>query len=146
MTILTFPWDDVGPCSGLEPSDICNTLDDGYTGYTATRPETTRMTKGFKITHRMMLTAQWLALIEFWRSVHGTADAFYWQFPIAMYDVAGFGGDNMGIEDLGGWDTEGDGMGFGTGPVFLARFKGNVLNQKHIKPFYWGVSYVVEEI
>lgn len=145
MSILTFPWDDVGACSGIEPYDRCFTIKDKYIGYIASRPATTRKVKGFKVHHKMMTTEQWLALVEFWRKV-GDHDAFYWEFPIALYGVAGYGGDNLGEEDFGGWDTEGDGMGFGAGPVFLVQFETDILYQKHIKPFYWGVSYVVVEV
>ena len=145
MAILTFPWDDVGACSGIVPGDRCFSIHDEYTGYKASRPTATRKVKAFKVTHRLMNTQQWLALIEFWRLV-GDHDAFYWEFPIELYGVAGYGGDNLGEEDPGGWDTEGDGMGFGAGPVFLVQFEGKILWQTHVKPFYWGVSYQVIEV
>lgn len=147
MPILTFPWDNVGACSGLDVTEKCHTLRTEYSaGYIATRAKATKMPKAFGVTWRFMRFEEWLALVEFWRSVHGSADAFYFEFPIAMYDVGAFGGDDLGEEDPGGWDSEGDGIGFGSGPVFLVRFAEDTMLQKHKKPFYWGVKIILEEV
>jgi len=133
--------------SGIEVTEKCHTARSNYSaGYQATRARATKMQKQFKITWRLMKTENWLVLVEFWRSVYGSADAFYWEFPIEMYDVGAFGGDDMGEEDPGGWDSEGDGMGFGSGPVFLVRFEEDTMVQKHIGPYYWNVVVTVTEV
>jgi len=93
-----------------------------------------------------MTFEQWLALVEFWRSVNGSANGFYWEFPLEMYDVGAFGGDDMGEEDPGGWDSEGEGMGFGAGPVFLVQFLDDRLPQKYKHVDRWIVNTTILEI
>ena len=147
MTILTFPWDDIGPANELTVVDISRTYKTDYEGgYQATRPKTTKMPKRFTVTWNFLKNDQWLAFVEFWRSVFGSANAFYWEFPMELYDVGAWDGDDMGTEDPGGWDSEGDGMGFGAGPVFLVRFGEDTLQQKYREPGYWTVAAVFDEI
>lgn len=141
MTILTFPWNDIGEAGDIDIIEICNTIRTPYTaGYSPSRPATTRIVKQFDVTWNRMRTFNWLYFVEFWRSVHGDADAFYFEFPIEMYDVGAFGGDDMGTEDPGGWDSEGDGMGFGAGPVFLVQFSSPKLPQKYRHHNYWRMT------
>lgn len=147
MTILTFSWDDVGMADDITVTEICHTARTDYgAGYQATRAKATKMQKQFEIVWKYMRPEKWLNLVEFWRSVYGSANAFYWEFPIEMYDVGAFGGDDMGVEDPGGWDSEGDGMGFGAGPVFLVRFVEDSLPQKYRHYNFWVVTAVLREV
>jgi len=147
MTILTFSWNDVGMANDITVTEICHTARTGYAaGYQATRAQATKMQKQFNVFWTAMKFEEWLNLVEFWRSVYGSANAFYWEFPLEMYDVGAFGGDDMGEEDPGGWDSEGDGMGFGAGPVFLVRFLNDELPQKYKHVGRWIVSAVLAEV
>ena len=148
MTILTFPWDDISMANGISVTEICHTARTSYKGgYDSTRVRATKMQKQFEPSWAAMEPVHWLNFIEFWRSVYGSANAFYWEFPRALYDVAGFGGDNVGIEDPGGWDTEGEGMGFGAGPVFLVRFAEDLIVQKYLKQYArWSLSAKIREV
>lgn len=147
MTILTFSWDDVGMANEITVTEICHTARTGYVaGYQATRVQSTKMQKQFNVAWTAMKFEQWLKLVEFWRSVYGSANAFYWEFPLEMYDVGAFGGDDMGEEDPGGWDSEGNGMGFGAGPVFLVRFADDKLPQKYKHVDRWVVNAVLLEV
>lgn len=147
MTIPTFSWDNVGMADAIVVTEICNTVRTPYTaGYSASRPRTTKIVKRFDVTWNRLRTLNWLNFVEFWRSVYGDADAFYWEYPMEMYGVGAFGGDDMGTEDPGGWDSEGDGMGFGAGPVFLVQFVGPKLPQKYRHHEYWAMTVGFLEI
>lgn len=146
MTIYTFPWDDIGIPNDIQVSEVCHTARTDYGApYQATRALATKIQKKIDIYWTAMKFEEWLALIEFWRSVYGSANAFNWEFPLEMYDVGAFGGDDMGIEDPGGWDSEGDGIGFGSGPVFLVRFLDDELPQKYQYVDRWIVNTTVLE-
>ena len=147
MTISTFSWNDVGMADDIDVTEICHTARTDYgAGYQATRAQATKMRKQFQVTWKYMRPAQWLALIEFWRSVYGSANAFYWEYPMEMYSVGAWGGDDAGTEDPGGWDSEGDGMGFGAGSVFLVRFADDKLPQKYKHYNYWVVTATFLEV
>ena len=69
------------------------------------------MQKQFRLTWPGMEAANWLALVEFWRSCHGPADAFYFEFPVDLYGSPSYGGENIGEPD-DGFDTDYE-VGFG---------------------------------
>ena len=143
----TFPWSTIGhdrPMS-IEIDEICNTLRTGYgAGYIATRARTTKMQKRFNIEWQVMENANWIALLTFWRSVHGSADAFYFEYPEEFYDSGGYGGYDLGDEPADGFD----GTTYGSGSVFLVRFANDNMPQKVLvnKGTYWGVSLSLQEV
>lgn len=133
MSLLTFPWDDVGDGSGMQIVEICHTISHAYTGYSATRVASTKMQKAFTINWTARTPAQWLAFVEFWRSVYGNAHAFYWEFPAELYGSPGYGGYG-GLEPDDGFDAD-DFVGAGDGPIFTVRFDQPELPQKYLTGF-----------
>lgn len=149
--MYVFPWDTIGHDRdmSIEFNEVCNTLRTNYgAGYIATRARTTKMQKRFEIKWKVMERPNWLALVTFWRSVQGSANAFYFEYPKGFYGTAGYGGDNDGNEPPDGFDTEYNGMGYGTGAVFLVRFVDDTLPQIALidKGMYWEVSVSIQEV
>ena len=135
MTIKTFPHDDIGNPSYVYPTDICHSHSDDFGGgYQASRLESGKMQKLFDVVWPQMSSAQWLALVVFWRSV-GNAKAFYWQFPVGIYGSPGFGGYG-GLEPEDGFDAD-QPVGAGEGPIFTAKFVDPKLPQR----FETGMQY-----
>jgi len=122
------------------------------------------MQKKFKITWETMSPSEWLNLVEFWRSVHGDVDAFYWEFPIELFGSAGWDGfnpivfgqaefgeatfGNYGIyEPEDGFDADDTGSGYGDGPVFLAWFDEPNLPQRYLTGYKrWRVQTTIAEV
>lgn len=122
-------WDDIGYPNSLDVRDICHTIRHGYGGgYAASRPAAQKMQKYFVLTYTTMPSANWLNLIEFWRSVYGSANAFYFEFPVSLYGSPSYGGLNIG-DPADGFDTDQE-VYYGCGPVFTVRFAENELLQK----------------
>lgn len=146
MTLMTWPWDDIGYPGEMDVTDICHTIEHTYSGYSASRPGSTKMQKAFSMVWPIMNTDQWLALIEFWRSVYGSANAFYWEFPVTLYGSPGYGGYG-GLEPPDGFDADID-VGYGSGPIFTVKFVGNELPQRYRgnSPGYWKVEATVREV
>ena len=146
MALLTFPWDDVGMANEMEVTEYCHTLRHSYSGgYAATAPDGTRIQKLFSITWLFMTPAQWLALVEFWRSVGGSSNAFYIEFPVELYGSPGYGGYGS-IEPDDGFDADLD-TGFGGGPAFTVRFNEDSMSQKYTKGFQrWSVQVSFMEV
>lgn len=146
MTLSTFPWDDIGYPQDLEVTDFCHTIEHDYDGYSASRPGASKMQKAFKMTWDGMTGAQWIALVEHWRSVFGSANAFYYQFPIELYGSPGYGGYG-GLEPPDGFDADAD-VGYGTGPIFTVKYVGKQLPQKYKTgtPGRWHVEATVREV
>lgn len=143
---LTWNWADVGLSAEIKVTEICHTIEHQYGGgYCASRPEADKMQKEFDINMLVMTTAQWLALVEFWRSVHGNADAFYFQFPIELYGSPGYGGYG-GLEPADGFDADAA-VGYGEGPIFLARFVDRQMPQSHLLSFNkWTAQFKIREV
>lgn len=146
MALLTWSWDDIGYPDELDPTDICHTIEHPYVGYSASRPGSTKMQKAFAMVWYRMQSDKWLALIEFWRSVHGSANAFYWEFPLELYGSPGYGGYG-GLEPDDGFDADQD-TGYGSGPIFTTRFVGNELPQRFRAggPGRWRVEATLREV
>ena len=143
----TFPWSTIGHDRdmSIQIDEICNTLRTNYgAGYIATRARTTKMQKMFDIKWKVMERPNWLALLTFWRSVHGSADAFYFQYPEEFYDTGGYGGSDVGDEPADGFD----GTPYGEGSIFLVRFVNDNLPQTVLvdKGMYWEVSATLQEV
>lgn len=146
MALLTFPWDDVGMANIMEITESCSTVTHSYSGYSATRSMSQKMQKIFTITWVAMTSVQWLKFIEFWRSVYGNANAFYWEFPYELYGSPGYGGYG-GLEPGDGFDAD-DFVGAGDGPIMTVRFVGSDLPQKRLRnmPGYWEVKATFREV
>lgn len=141
--MLVFPWDDIGYPTVLNPSDVGHKIEHPYAGYYAVRPGAAKIQKAFEMAWEKRTTAQWLAFVEFWRSVF--ADAFYFEFPAALYGSPGYGGYG-GVEPPDGFDADYD-TGFGGGPSFIAVFVGDTLPQEWQSggPGRWGWRATVRE-
>ena len=162
MTIQTFSWDDVGMANAIEVTEVCHSIRHSYAAYSAARKTSGRIQKQFKVTWSSMSPSEWLALIEFWRSVRNV-EAFYWEFPIELFGSPGWGGYGPAVygtavygTDLygaygafdpdDGFDAENDGVGFGDGPVFLAWFMEPTLPQRYRTGFQrWQVTANIGE-
>jgi hypothetical protein len=147
MALSTFPWDEVGEANEMEIEEISHVIDHPYGGgYSASRPAATKMQKAILTKWEAMTTAQWLALVGFWRSVYGPANAFYLHFPFELYGSPGYGGYG-GLEPDDGFDADQD-VGFGSGPVFTVKFVGNRLPQKYRTRFpgRWQVEATFREV
>jgi hypothetical protein len=147
MALSTWNWDDFGRPISMDPTDICHTISHQYGGgYDASRPAATKMQKAFAFGWNNMSTAQWLAFVEFWRSVRGNANAFYWPFPIELYGAPGYGGYG-GLEPSDGFDADIE-VGYGEGPIFTTKFISPELPQKWKSRTYnrWIVSTAVREV
>lgn len=158
MAILTFPWNDIGQVSELTVTDLAHTIKHEFAGgYQASRAQATKMQKQFDLTWWALESNQWLSLVEFWRNVRGSADAFYFEYPREVYGVSpGFGG--FGFDESGdpehGFDIE---EGYDADevthmkPIFLARFVSDSLQQKvlHNVPMgfdRWFVNTQIREV
>lgn len=162
---LSWNWDDYGYYAELSIEEICHTIEHPYGGgYDASRPEASKMQKEFHVDFTAMTSQQWINLIEFWRSVHGNADAFYFQFPTELYGSPGFGGFPFtfgsillsgssgyggygGMEPPDGFDADQE-SGYGEGPIFTVKFVGNRLpqNYKSDLPGYWAANVILREV
>jgi hypothetical protein len=129
MTISTWSWDDIGYPQKIDIIEKCHTINHAYGGgYAASRAGSHKMQKLFTLTYPGMPKANWVNLIEFWRSVYGSADAFYWEYPEGIYGSPSYGGEVIG-DPNDGFDTDYE-VGFGCGPVFTCRFAENDLIQE----------------
>lgn len=165
MALLSWNWDDFGYDYQIDIDEICHTIEHPYGGgYAATRPEASKMQKAFMIDMLVMSSQQWINFVEFWRAVHGSADAFYFQFPSELYGSPGFGGFPFtfgsillsgssgyggygGMEPPDGFDADQE-SGYGEGPILTCKFVGNRLPQKYRSdmPNHWRVTAVVREV
>lgn len=145
MTLLVFPWDDIGKPSELEVIEHSNIVSHKYSGgYSSTRPDGTRIQKSIYVKWPAMTPAEWLAFIEFWRSVGGAANAFNFEF-IELYGSPGYGGYG-GIEPYDGFDADLD-TGYGDGPILTVRFTNPDQPQRHRTGFnLWEVETTVREV
>jgi hypothetical protein len=128
MAIKVFPWSDVGQVSqeGFQVTEIAHTVKHAYGGgYHASRAEATKIQKEMRVTWSAMTSAQWLALVRFWRSVNGDAEAFHFEYPVAVV-----GWDDVADPD-DGFDLELDDSTTGTKPVFLVNFTEPTLPQAY---------------
>ncbi len=146
MALLTWDWDDFGLPDSMEPTDICHTISHPYGGgYDASRPEASKMQKAFAYGWLNMSSARWLAFIEFWRSVKGNANAFYWPFPVGLYGSPGYGGYG-GLEPPDGFDADIE-AGFGDGPILTVKFISNEQPQRWKNGTNrWVVNTAVREV
>lgn len=130
MTIKFFPWETIGQINELDIQDISHTVKHPYgAGYHASRPEGTKMQKEFKLVWWAMSEAQWLALVRFWRSVVGDAEAFHFEYPIVVDDWD-LGNSSFSDPPTDGFDLELDDSSVsGDKPIFLVNFTGNKLQQ-----------------
>lgn len=145
--MYTWSWDDIGYPVEIETTEICHTISHGYgAGYSASRAGAQRMQKLFTMVYPAMTSANWLALVEFWRSVYGSADAFYWEFPMALYGSPVYG-SVAGEESADGFDADYD-TGYGGGPAFTVRFAEDRLPQKvrAQHPGKWAVTVPIIEV
>lgn len=145
--MYTWSWDDIGYPQELEVEEISHVITHGYGGgYSATRPAAKKMQKLFRPYWPAMTSAQWLNLVEFWRSVYGGADAFYWEFPESLYGVPGYGGENIG-EPADGFDTDVI-VGYGEPAIFTVRFAEDRLLQTASakRPDHWSVRVAIVEV
>ena len=141
MAYETFPIETVGYPSRMRVKDLAPVYSTPYEGYEQTGMAVTRIRKEFEVTYERMESDQWIALVEFYHTVHGGADAFYWQFPIGVYgSESGYG--------MGGYGEGGYGEGgYGEGPVFLVRFVGDELEQEYSTEYdRWAVRTVLREV
>jgi len=147
MAYETFPWSSIDIPNGIEVTEHCHTIKHAYGGgYMASRARSTRMQKRFTPIWHAMTAASWVELTTFWRTVSGSADAFYWQFPVGIYGVSGWGGVEVDNPPAG-WDAD-EAIGWGDGPIFLARFEEDSLVQKYDErlPNRWAVSVAILEL
>ena len=146
MTI-SWDWDDIGYPQEIQIEEICHTISHAYGGgYAASRPASQKMQKLFTLTWPAMTAAQCLNLIEFWRSVYGSADAFFWEFPVSLYGAPAYGGLNIG-DPADGFDTDQE-VGYGDPAWFTVRFAEDRLPQKvnaHF-PGKWAVQAKILEV
>ena len=93
-----------------------------------------------------MTAAKWLNLVEFWRSVYGSANAFYFEFPMELYGSPSYGGLNIGEPD-DGFDTDEE-VYYGCGAVFTVRFSEDNLPQRYnsLFPGLWAVRVPITEV
>lgn len=164
MALLTFPWDDIGQPSSMSIDDICHTRSDPFGGgYSASITQGGRMQKIFRIVWPSMEPAEWIELLSFWRSVHGNADAFYFQIPTTIFGSPGWGGFNQAIfgeavfgeatfTSAGSFDPD-DGfdadqeVGFGDGPIHTCKFVDQSLPQQYLTGFSrWRVETSIREV
>lgn len=125
----TWSWTDINYPFEIQIEEVAHVLFHGYSGgYSATRPAAQKMQKVFKLYWQAMTKASWLNLVEFWRSVYGGANAFYFEFPESLYGVASYGGENIGDPD-DGFDTDLI-VGYGEPAIFTCRFADERLIQK----------------
>ena len=146
MTV-SWDWDDIGYPIEIQIEEICHTISHPYGGgYAASRPASQKMRKLFTLIWPAMTAAKWLNLIEFWRSVYGSADAFYFEFPIALYGSPSYGGYFIG-DPADGFDTDQE-VYYGCGPVFTVRFAEPRLLQKvnARHPGKWAVQAKILEV
>ena len=143
----TWSWDDIGYPQEIDVVDMAHTIRHEYGGgYAATRPAAHKIQKMFTMFYPGMPTANWLELVEFWRSVYGGADAFYWEYPAALYGSPVYG-SVAGEDPPDGFDADYD-TGFGGGPAFTVRFAEDTLPQKiraHF-PGLWVVTVPIIEV
>lgn len=162
MTLLSWNWDDYGYFAELGIDEVCHTIRHQYGGgYDASRPEASKMQKEFQIQFTYMTSENWIFLVEFWRSVHGNADAFYFQFPAELYGSPGYGGFTFtfgsillaggsgyggygGVEPPDGFDAD-QAVGYGEGPIFTTKFVNDRLPQRHRSdiPGYWRTDQIL---
>jgi hypothetical protein len=125
----TWSWDDINKPFEIQIEEVAHVLSHGYGGgYSATRPAAQKMQKVFKLYWQAMTAASWLNLVEFWRSVYGGSDAFYFEYPEELYSVPGYGGSNVGDPE-DGFDTDLI-VGYGEPAIFTCRFADERLVQK----------------
>jgi hypothetical protein len=142
----TFPWDDIGEPSKVDMVDHCDTIATPYpnSGYNATRLVHTRKLKMFRMDWEWMEPSELLSLVDFWRG-HGSASAFYWQYPWTLFGVSGFGGP-VGYDSGDGFESDVE-FGYGMGVVFTTRFLENSLDEPHSHGGqYYGSSVIIEEV
>jgi len=147
MSLLSWDWDDIGYPQEIDITEVCHTLRHEYGGgYAATRPASQKMQKMFNLIYPGMDSANWLNLVEFWRSVYGSANAFYFEFPLGLYGTPAWGGETIG-DPADGFDTDQD-VGFGSGAIFTVRFAEDTLPQKYnsFHPGLWAVSFSLLEV
>lgn len=145
MALLSFPWDLIGYPTDLEITDICNSISHPYNGYSASRATSGKIQKLFAHTW-IVTTDQWIAFVEFWRSVYGNVNAFYYQFPVELYGSPGYGGYG-GTEPPDGFDAD-QPVGYGEGPILTVRFAEKQLPQKYRTNFpgTWSVQASMREV
>ena len=143
----SWDWDDIGYPQEIQIEEICHTISHPYGGgYAASRPASQKMQKLFTMIWPALPAANWLNLIEFWRSVYGSANAFFFEFPVALYGSPSYGGYNIG-DPADGFDTDSP-VYYGCGPVFTVRFAEDRLPQKvnAYHPGKWAVQAKILEV
>jgi hypothetical protein len=145
MSLLVFPWDDIGYPTEMDVIEHAHVTTHPYSGgYSSSRPDGTKIQKSITMRWNAMTSAEWLELVEFWRSVGGPANAFYYEF-IEIYGSPGYGGYG-GLEPLDGFDADQD-AGYGDGPIFTVRFVEANLPQRYRSGFnIWSVEATVREV
>jgi hypothetical protein len=142
-----FPWDSIELPNGMEITEFSHTVKHNYQGYSVSRATTTKVQKQFTLTWNAIDSASWLKVVEFWRLVHGNADAFYFQFPVGIYGVSGYGGEATTDDLPYGFESEYD-FGYGSGAVFLVTFVEDNLKQKWVPSGVnrWKMQITVREV
>ena len=144
---LQWDWDDIEYPREIEITEICHTISHKYGGgYAASRPASQKMQKHFKLVFPAISSTSWLNLIEFWRSVYGSANAFFWEFPVALYGSPAYGGYFIG-DPPDGFDTDQE-VYYGCGPVFTVRFAEDRLPQRvhAYHPGKWNITVPLLEV
>lgn len=149
MAIETFPWDTIGYPTDIKVRDKANVLSSKFHGaYRQTRGKNTRKIKLFETIWDSMTAGQWLALIAFFRTMGGGAEAFYWQYPVEIgYGYPGYGQPNV-EESAAGFDTIIE-VGYGESPIFLVRFAEETeeeLKQEYVPLNRWKVAATFEQV
>lgn len=137
MAIKLFPSiATLGQVQKLDIMEVAHTVKHQYGGgYHASRKEGTKMQKEFKLSWNAMTETQYLAIVTFWRSVGGDAEAFHFENPII---VAGW---DIGLNPSSALTDPGDGFDLelddstvaGDKPIFLVNFTSNKLPQSLIR-------------
>lgn len=147
MTLLYFPWASLPDPQTFKVKDICHTIRHEYGGgYTASRRDGTKIQKEIYMKWDNLTGPQWLAIVEFYRSVGGSAEAFYFEFPVGLYGSPGYGG-YANLEPPDGFDNDAA-VGYGNGPIMIARFDDDELSQEYYYDHFqhWIVEATVREI
>ena len=141
----TWSWTDIGMASNIKVVEQGVKITHPYgKGYRSSRSGTSRILKDFVLIYDAATNAQWLKLVEFWRSQFGTA--FYWEYPVEIYGAGGYGG-YAGIVPDDGFTAVID-TGAGGGPSFLVEFEGDSLPQRYQSdlPGHWTYEFTLLEV
>lgn len=147
MALELLDWAQLGKPKRWRIKEIAHSIHHPYGGgYAASRSASDKIQKAFYHYYDKMTSAGWLYLVEFWRARGGSAEAFFYEFPLGLYGTPGYGGLNIG-EPADGFDTDVD-VGFGGGATFTCKFMGDELDQfgDGRRPGRYGVEFWIREV